>query len=173
MGLLDEIHGKHVFRRRVRVLSRMFAELLPANASVLDVGCGEGSIDSLIMALRPDITIRGTDRLVRSHTQIPVDLLDSKTLPYGDESIDVVLLVDVLHHSQDPIGLLSEVARVTRRQNPAEGPHMRRALGSSCPEDNGLGRECSARRAAAFELLVTAAMGGRIHQALPRPRSVS
>lgn len=116
MSLLDKIHGQHVFRRRVRVLSRMFAELLPANASVLDVGCGEGSIDSLIMTLRPDISIRGTDRLVRSHTHIPVDLLDSNTLPYGDESIDVVLLVDVLHHSQDPIGLLREVARVARHK---------------------------------------------------------
>lgn len=116
MSLLDKIHGQHVFRRRVRVLSKMFAELLPANASVLDVGCGEGSIDYLIMSQRPDVTIKGADALVRSHTQIPVDLLDGKTLPYGDESIDVVLLVDVLHHSQDPIGLLSEVARVARHK---------------------------------------------------------
>jgi SAM-dependent methyltransferase len=133
MGLLDSIHTKHVFRRRVRVLSRMFAEMLPANASVLDVGCGEGSIDSLIMALRPDVSIRGADLLVRSHTHIPVDLLDSKTLPYDDESVDVVLLVDVLHHSEDPIGLLSEVARVTRRRillkdHLCEGPWDRYVL---------------------------------------------
>jgi SAM-dependent methyltransferase len=114
MKLIDKIHGKHVFRRRIRVLSGLFAQLLPANASVLDLGCGEGSIDSLIMSRRPDISIKGADVLVRSKTQIPVTLLDGKKLPFADESFDVVFLVDVLHHSEDPLELLREAARVTR-----------------------------------------------------------
>lgn len=114
MSLLDKIHGNYVFQRRIRVLSDLFAKLLPPNASVLDVGCGEGSIDSLIMSKRRDVTISGADVLVRSHTHIPVSLLDGKRLPFGDSSFDVVLLVDVLHHSEDPMALLSEVTRVSR-----------------------------------------------------------
>src|SRR5258707_49654 len=98
MSLVETIHGKHVFRRRVRVLSELFAKLIPANASVLDIGCGDGSVDSLIMNQRPDIRISGADVLVRSETQIPVTLLDGDKLPFADASFDVVLLVDVLHH---------------------------------------------------------------------------
>jgi SAM-dependent methyltransferase len=114
MSLIDKIHGEHVFQRRVRVLSELFLKLLPENAGILDVGCGDGSIDSVIKSRRPDISIRGADTLLRSHTQIPVDLLDGKKLPFANESFDVVLLVDVLHHSEDPMELLTEVARVTR-----------------------------------------------------------
>jgi SAM-dependent methyltransferase len=114
MSFIEKFHDNYVFGRRVRVLAGMFANLIPENASVLDVGCGEGSIDSLILGQRPDISIRGADVLVRAHTRIPVDLLDGETLPFAADSFDVVLLVDVLHHSEDPIGLLSEVTRIAR-----------------------------------------------------------
>lgn len=114
MGLIEAIHGNYVFRRRVRVLSGMFANLIPENASVLDVGCGDGSIDSLILGGRPDVRIRGVDILARKQTRIPVDLFDGKTLPFATGSFDVVLLVDVLHHSEEPAELLSETARVSR-----------------------------------------------------------
>jgi SAM-dependent methyltransferase len=115
MSLVETIHGKHVFQRRARILSQLFAKLIPADASVLDVGCGEGSIDSLIMNCRPDVKISGADVLVRNETHIPVTLLDGEKLPFADASFDVVLLVDVLHHSEDPMALLTEVTRVTRR----------------------------------------------------------
>ena len=114
MSFIEKFHDNYVFGRRVRVLAGMFANLIPENASVLDVGCGEGSIDSLILGQRPDISIRGADVLVRAQTRIPVDLLDGETLPFAADSFDVVLLVDVLHHSEDPIGLLREVTRIAR-----------------------------------------------------------
>ena len=48
MRLLAELHGALVFDRRTQVLSDRLAALLPQNARVLDVGCGNGLIDSLI-----------------------------------------------------------------------------------------------------------------------------
>lgn len=133
MSLIEAIHGNYVFRRRARVLSGIFANLIPENASVLDVGCGDGSIDSLILGRRPDIRISGVDVLVRRQTEIPVDLFDGKTLPFAEGSFDAVLLVDVLHHSEDPIGLLCEVARVARgiilmKDHLCEGVFDRRIL---------------------------------------------
>src|ERR1700719_3977043 len=59
MNLIDQIHGGYVFERRVRVLSEELAPLIPQNAQVLDVGCGDGVLSKLIMEKRPDVRISG------------------------------------------------------------------------------------------------------------------
>ena len=115
MSLLGRAHGELVFQRRTRVLSERLARLLPDGASVLDVGCGDGLIDKLIGSTRPDLRITGTDLIVRPQTHVPVTPFDGKTLPYEDDSVDVVMFVDVLHHTDDPEILLREARRVARR----------------------------------------------------------
>lgn len=52
MKWLARLHGTLVFDRRTRVLSERLAALLPAGTRVLDVGCGDGSIDRLSGARR-------------------------------------------------------------------------------------------------------------------------
>lgn len=115
MGLLDTVHGGYVHNRRVRVLRDEIASLLPPQASILDVGCGDGLLDALIQKERPDITVEGLDVLVREDAHIPVTHFDGFKLPFPDNSFDVVLFVDVLHHTDDPNILLKEAARVSRR----------------------------------------------------------
>lgn len=115
MTLVERVHGSYVFQRRVRVLSHHIARLLPTDARVLDVGCGDGKIASLIALKRPDAVMRGIDVLVRESTHIPVEEFDGQVIPYQDASFDVVLFVDVLHHTTDPVILLGEAARVARR----------------------------------------------------------
>lgn len=115
MPFLDTLHGRHVFQRRVRVLSSHLAQVLPRDASVLDVGCGDGLIAQCILKIRPDLQLRGLDVLIRPHTHIPVDRFDGHTLPHADQSFDCVLFVDVLHHTPDALRLLREAARVARR----------------------------------------------------------
>jgi SAM-dependent methyltransferase len=114
MSLLGRLHGGFVHTRRVTVLARHLARLLPPDAHVLDVGCGDGILAARLRELRPDIRIEGVDVLVRPHTAIPVRPFDGVRIPYGDRSIDVVLMVDVLHHTDDPTVLLRESARVAR-----------------------------------------------------------
>ena len=82
---------------------------------MLDVGTGDGSIAAEIERLRPDVEISGVDVFIRPETQIPVALFDGAHLPLEDRSVDVVTFVDVLHHTEDPIILLREAARVARR----------------------------------------------------------
>jgi SAM-dependent methyltransferase len=94
------------------VLSDSLAEIIPPNARVLDVGCGDGLLDYLIMQKRPDIDLHGNDVLVRDKTYIPVGRFDGQVIPYPNASFDVVMLVDVLHHTADPMILLREAARV-------------------------------------------------------------
>lgn len=115
MSLIARIHGSYVHQRRVRVLRDHLAALIPPNARALDVGCGDGLLAHLILQKRPDLELRGIDILVREQTHIPVDGFDGLVIPHADASFDVVMFVDVLHHTQDPMVLLREAVRVARQ----------------------------------------------------------
>lgn len=115
MSLVGKMHGSLVFGRRVNVLAEHFAQCLPVGASVLDVGCGDGLIDKRIMELRPDVSIVGIDVLIRDNTHIPVSPFDGVVIPYGNDTFDSVIFVDVLHHTVDPSILLREARRVSRK----------------------------------------------------------
>lgn len=112
MSVLDQLHGGFVFPRRIQILAARIAELLPRSGRVLDVGCGDGSLARAICELRPDVHIEGIDVLVRDKTWIPVRSFDGERIPFADASFDVVMFVDVLHHTNDPQVLLREAKRV-------------------------------------------------------------
>jgi SAM-dependent methyltransferase len=107
-------HHAFVFQRRTRVLAEMLAAQIPSNASVLDIGCGDGTIGNLIKLSRPDVAIQGVEFLVRPGCKIECRAFDGASLPFPNASFDVCLFVDVLHHTQDPAILLREAARVSR-----------------------------------------------------------
>ncbi|MEH6626071.1 MAG: methyltransferase domain-containing protein [Motiliproteus sp.] len=113
MNTLEKAHNRCVFQRRVKVLSQWLISLLPMNARVLDVGCGDGLISSLIKQKRPDLTINGIDVLIRNKTHVPVSIFDGHCIPYESGSFDAVILVDVLHHTVEPNELLQEAKRVS------------------------------------------------------------
>jgi SAM-dependent methyltransferase len=115
MSLIGRLHNEYVFQRRVRVLTRELADLIPQNAKVLDVGCGDGLIALKIQELRPDVSISGIDIMVRPHTHIPVTTFNGTVIPHPDKSFDAVMFVDVLHHTDDPNVLLREARRVARQ----------------------------------------------------------
>jgi len=115
MSLVERIHGSYVVGRRARILSQYLSKVIPEAKTVLDVGCGDGLIDSLIRDRRPDLELRGIDVLVRPKSFIPVAEFDGKALPYDDSSFDCVMFVDVLHHMVDPMALLCEAVRVARK----------------------------------------------------------
>ena len=82
---------------------------------MLDVGCGDGLISSVLRQERPDIDVEGIDVLPRGQTQIPVRLFDGFHFPFEGSSFDTVLFSDVLHHTVDPTILLQEAVRVATR----------------------------------------------------------
>jgi SAM-dependent methyltransferase len=114
MSFLGKIHARLVYPRRVQVLASSLAEFLPPDAEVLDVGCGDGVIDSLIMQRRPDVSISGIDVLMRDHMYIPATAFDGQTIPYSTGRFDAVIFIDVLHHTDNPEILLREAMRVSR-----------------------------------------------------------
>lgn len=112
MRILDYVHETYSYNRRISLLSNHLAEVIPPGSRTLDVGCGDGQVAHLIMQKRPDVTIKGIDVLMRPHTKIPVAEFDGQVIPYSQGDFDVVMLNDVLHHTNDPMVLLREAVRV-------------------------------------------------------------
>lgn len=95
-------------------LSQIISAAIPEHSKVLDIGCGDGKIDVLIKQRIPSVTIEGIDVLVRRDPFIKVTEFNGNNIPFTDKSFDVSLLIDVLHHTDDPSVLLNEAARVTK-----------------------------------------------------------
>jgi SAM-dependent methyltransferase len=129
MSLLGGLHTRYVHSRRVDRLSRHLAAELPPAAEVLDVGCGDGRLAHRIAELRPDVSVRGIDVLVRQETAIPVEAFDGRSIPLPADSVDAVMFVDVLHHAEDPLGLLREAARTARKAVLIKD-HLREGVGA-------------------------------------------
>jgi SAM-dependent methyltransferase len=124
---LEQLHGRYVADRRARTLAQQVAKITPNGVSVLDVGCGDGELASELSRLRPDLQIRGTDVLLRPHPSIEVTQYDGQHLNEDEGGVDVVLMVDTIHHSEDPDQLLLEACRVAR-QNLIIKDHRRNGL---------------------------------------------
>lgn len=115
MNPLEALHQQFHLPRRARILAQRVAALLPRDASLLDVGTGDGRIAALIAGHRPDVEVRGIEVQVRESAAIPVEPFDGRTIPFGDGTFDAVSLIDVLHHAEDARRLLREARRVARR----------------------------------------------------------
>jgi SAM-dependent methyltransferase len=114
-ALLNAVHHRAVHNRRVHVLARHLAQIIPDGGRVLDVGCGDGLISREIMNQRPDLEIEGVDVALRPTTHIPATTFNGTVLPFADDSFDYVTIVDVLHHTTDPVVILTESRRVARK----------------------------------------------------------
>jgi SAM-dependent methyltransferase len=115
LSLIKHAHGRAVVARRVRVLADSLAALIPPSASVLDIGCGDGTIASLIKSRLPGATIQGIEFAPRPNCLIECAPFDGTAIPFPSVSFDVCMFVDVLHHTMGIPALLSEASRVSRR----------------------------------------------------------
>ena len=89
--------------------------------SLLDVGCGTGTTDQV---LAPRVRqLQGVDvseeMLIKAQQNVPdakFSWYDGKTLPFEDESFDVVVAICVLHHVpiSERFKVVSEMVRVVR-----------------------------------------------------------
>jgi SAM-dependent methyltransferase len=115
--LMARLH-RPIYASRLRGLLKCIAPVLRSGDRVLDVGCGVGAVGRAIMdasSTPPGVVVTGLERVRRTDELIPVDEYDGHTIPYVDDSFDVVILADVLHHEPDPERLLAECVRVCRR----------------------------------------------------------
>jgi ubiquinone/menaquinone biosynthesis C-methylase UbiE len=105
------------FRRKY--LTRKLTPYLEDSSQVLDLGSSDGklaaSIQRELITRQKQVKFIGCDIHVQPETFIPIMQYDGQRLPFEDNSFDCVLIVDVLHHTNNPRQVLQEAKRVSRR----------------------------------------------------------
>lgn len=91
-------------------------------SSVLDVGCGEGFTLDRLYREKIGKNLEGIEYLdtaikigKKIHPHITLTKGDIYTLPYKDNSFDLVLCTEVLEHLADPKKALKELVRVSKK----------------------------------------------------------
>jgi SAM-dependent methyltransferase len=83
----------------------------PAGAKVLEVGAGTAFMEPILRRDIPDVLYINGDIAPTEKSAI---VLDAAALPIADQSVDVVMALEVLEHMSAPHDLLAEAARVLR-----------------------------------------------------------
>jgi SAM-dependent methyltransferase len=112
---LFRFHHRAIHVPRVERISRALAAQIGRARSLLDVGCGDGSVAQAIGAAVGAEEVAGVDVLVRPETAMPVTPYDGEHLPFPDGAFEAVVLSDVLHHCPRPDVVLREALRVSAR----------------------------------------------------------
>jgi SAM-dependent methyltransferase len=121
-SIMYEVEGTHWwFAGRRRIIAAFVEEICremdSGRARILDVGCGTGANLELLAqygdAEGVDIS---TDALefCRARGLEKVRLGAAETLPYEDNSFDIVTALDVVEHLDDDVGGLKEMRRVLK-----------------------------------------------------------
>jgi SAM-dependent methyltransferase len=99
-----------------------------APARILEIGVGEGIVTERVIERFPDAAVLGLDlpddELAGDWAERGLSCVfgDATTLPFPNDSFDLVLAIEVFEHLPDPEGALHELARVCAGQLIASVP---------------------------------------------------
>ncbi|MBW3590014.1 MAG: class I SAM-dependent methyltransferase [Actinobacteria bacterium] len=89
---------------------------------LLDVGCGDGSLARMLAESSSDLEVLGIDVAPHDLWNIPKPgnlefaVASIEELPFEEESVDFVLLKDVLHHIPAPSATLEKIRNVAKKR---------------------------------------------------------
>lgn len=109
-------HERSVVTSRRARLTSALCELAAGleRPSLLDVGCGDGSMTREVADRIGAVDVHGVDVKIRPNSVIDVREYDGTKLPFEDSRFDLVTIVDVLHHCSDVRAVFREVVRVCK-----------------------------------------------------------
>ncbi len=121
-GHAASVTNAHATRTIANSAAYLAPHLSPT-ATILDVGCGPGSITGEFAKLATNGTVIGIDRTPEvieqatdrfSATGAAFAVMDTYSLDFADDSFDIVHAHQVLQHLTDPVAALREMRRVAR-----------------------------------------------------------
>ncbi|MEV6642103.1 class I SAM-dependent methyltransferase [Amycolatopsis sp. NPDC051371] len=124
MWQTGDAYEAYIGRWSRRVAATFVRQLgVPASRRWLDVGCGTGALTSAVLAAADPVEVVGVDpssgflTTARARVTDPrasFEVADARSLPFPDDSFDVVVSGLVLNFVPDPARAAAEIARVTR-----------------------------------------------------------
>lgn len=124
LSKLERFYRRLVLTDHVRFITQV-AQATPSKseARILDVGCGPGTLLSLLKRMGfqvagVDLSARAAEIALREHG-INVEVGQLEKLSFPADSFDVVLLLHTLEHVPNPRELLGEVLRILKPQGRA------------------------------------------------------
>lgn len=107
----DEVFSP-VYKRR---LAKIVASLCEDDSYILDYGCDDGSVAEMIMEYNPSLRIVGVDIQANRPSKIPRKIYNGTKIPYPNNTFDIVICLDVLHHTKDMSVHVKEMRRVSKK----------------------------------------------------------
>jgi len=103
-----------IYRGAARHMCLACQPYIKKGSKILDLGCGSAIIGKTFQDFFK-AEILGIDIVDKRVEKISFQIYDGKNIPFPENSFDLVLINYVLHHSQDPIALLKEAKRVSKK----------------------------------------------------------
>lgn len=124
-GHHESVLRSHTWRTAANSAAYLISSLKP-HMTILDIGCGPGTITADLAGLVPDGRVTGVDHAPgildqarvtaaeRGLENVEFAVADVHALDYPDDTFDVVHAHQVLQHVGDPVRALREMYRVTK-----------------------------------------------------------
>lgn len=97
---------------------------IPPQAAVLDIGCGTGQFERLVLGEHPEQRMVGVDlsekmlaiaqQKCQAYPNVAFCIASASALPFPDHSFDVVVSASALHYFDQPEVSLAEMRRVVK-----------------------------------------------------------
>lgn len=100
---------------RARRIANYALQFTQSHQTILDCGCGTMYVADLIRQ-QSGARIIGTDILDFNETDLENCICIGEVLPFASNSVDVVMLLFVLHHSHTSLKILQECVRVAKHR---------------------------------------------------------